>query len=78
MDFNKINIDFIIDWCKENNQVEWLKKEAAKTYYNKNGKKCKASFIQIKYAFCRQFMADIIPVAKKEDKPTMYDRIAAL
>lgn len=78
MDFNKINIDYIINWCIENKQVAWLKEEANKTYINKNGKECKASFIQIKYAFCRKFMPEIVPVAKEEKKPTMYDRIAAL
>lgn len=26
-----VNTDFIINWCKDNNQVEWLKRESAKT-----------------------------------------------
>lgn len=79
MDFKKMNIDDIIAWCKANNQVEWLKAEAAKTYIDKNGKECKISFIQIKYDFCKMFMADILPKAKapKQEK-TMYDRIAEL
>lgn len=48
MDYKKIDIDYIIDWCKANNQVEWLKETAAKkithniypkkTYIKKNGK----------------------------------------
>lgn len=48
MDFKKMDIDYIIDWCKSNNQVEWLKATAAKkithniypkkTYINKKGK----------------------------------------
>lgn len=76
--FMKIDIDYIINYCVENNKVEWLKAEAAKTFVNKNGKECKASFIQIKRAFCEEFMPDIIPRAKEEKKPTMYDRIAAL
>ena len=30
MDYKKMNIDDIINWCVANNQVEWLKAEAAK------------------------------------------------
>lgn len=30
MNYKRMNINDIIDWCKENNQTEWLKKEAAK------------------------------------------------
>ena len=29
-DFQSITIEDIIEWCKENNQVEWLKAEASK------------------------------------------------
>ena len=29
MDFMKMTIDDIIKWCQENNQVAWLKEEAA-------------------------------------------------
>lgn len=79
MDFKTMNIDDIIAWCKANNQVDWLKAEAKKTYINKNGKECPISFIQIKYDFCRMFMADIIPVAKEpKDTISMYDKIKNL
>lgn len=30
MNFKTMNIDDIIAWCKANNQVDWLKAEAAK------------------------------------------------
>lgn len=30
MNYKSMNIDDIINWCVENNQVEWLKAEAAK------------------------------------------------
>lgn len=30
MDFKTMSIEDIIAWCKDNNQVEWLKKIAAK------------------------------------------------
>lgn len=30
LNFKDMTINDIIEWCQENNQVEWLKKEAAK------------------------------------------------
>ena len=49
VDFKTCTIDDIIDWCQENNQVDWLKKEAAKivdykvypkvSYIDENGEK---------------------------------------
>lgn len=34
-DFQHITIEDIIEWCKENNQVEWLKAESRKTVEQK-------------------------------------------
>lgn len=31
MDYKTLTFEQIIEWCKANNQVEWLKKEMAKT-----------------------------------------------
>jgi beta-lactamase class D len=31
LNFKTMNIDDIINWCKQNNEVDWLKREAAKT-----------------------------------------------
>lgn len=80
MDYKKITLDFIIDWCKENKQVAWLKAKAAETITetNEDGTTTtrKISFIELKRAFCLEFMADIVPVAAK--KPTMWDKIANL
>lgn len=106
MDYKKINIDFIIDWCQENKQIAWLKAKAKETvdvkvYPRKSVVKTKAdgttyktteadktkpykiekrkiSFIQIKKDFCDEFMPEILPKAKEEDKEDMYSRIAKL
>ena len=44
--FLDINIDDIINWCKENNQLDWLLTESQKTYtvkrYTKRVKKLNA------------------------------------
>ena len=106
MDFKKIDLPFIIDWCKENKQVAWLKAKAkeeveVKVYPRKKVTKVredgttyvasvadkskpytvekqKINFIQLKRAFCEEFMPEIIPTAKEEKKPTMWDIIAEL
>lgn len=73
LDYTKMNIQDIINYCEANNQQEWLKSVALKK--KANGKK--PNFFEIKKAFCKKFMPEIIPVAKKK-APTMYDLIEAL
>jgi hypothetical protein len=67
LDYKMMNIDDIINWCKENGEVAWLKEQA----------KNKPSFFVLKKAFVGKFMPEIKPV-KKEQEPTMWERIAAL
>lgn len=106
MDYKKIDIDFIINWCQENKQVAWLKATAkekveVKVYPKKKVVKTREdgttyktqvadksqpytvekrdiTFIQLKRAFCEQFMPELIPVAKEKVKEDMYTRIANL
>jgi hypothetical protein len=77
MDYKKMNINDIIAWCVANKQVDWLKAESAKTFTTKEGKERNITFIEIKLAFAKQFMPEILPKAK-EKKPTMYELIQAL
>ena len=78
MDFKKMNLDSIIDWCKANNQVAWLKAEFAKQIPNKDGEGThEITFIELKYNFVKKFMPDLLPKAKAK-KPSMKERIAAL
>lgn len=72
LDYKNLTLDDIIEWCAENNQVDWLKRTAFK---ERNGKK--PTFFEIKKAFATKFMPEILPVAKPKAK-TMYDKIAAL
>lgn len=89
-DYKDWNIDDIIEWCQENDEVAWLKKTAAKeTEYkvyprgeNKKADKTQKprietrpiSFVQLKFEFLEKFMG----YKKKEKKQTMFDRINAL
>jgi intein-encoded DNA endonuclease-like protein len=88
MDFKTMSIDDIIAWCKANDQVEWLKAEAAKTFpikfkdedgniYVDEKKRRKISHFEIKKDFCKMFMPDIMPKKKPKAK-TMWDKIAEL
>jgi len=77
MDYKTMKLDDIINWCKANNQVAWLKAEAAKTCVNKKGETHPINFIQLKKAFVDKFMPEIAPKATKK-APTMFDKIAAL
>ena len=77
MDFKTMRIEDIIDWCKANNQVAWLKETAAKTFPLEDGAERKITFIEIKLAFVDKFMPEIAP-ARKPKKPSMYELIANL
>ena len=87
-----MKIEDIINWCKANNQVAWLKAEMAKNtpckvYPKVNGKADKSqeptieyrkiTFIQIKTDFVNAFMPELAPKAK-EKKKSMYDLVAEL
>lgn len=76
MDFKTMKIEDIIEWCKANNQVAWLKETAAKTFPTEDGTR-RITFIEIKLAFADKFMPEIAP-ARQPKKPTMYDLIANL
>lgn len=83
MDYKKMKIEDIIAWCKENNQVDWLKEIAKKTYPATNKKtgetfERKISFIEIKNEFVAKFMPELAPKATKPKKPSMWDMIDAL
>ena len=71
MNYQKMTMEDIINWCKANGEVEWLKANAL--IEDANGKK--PSYFVIKKKFCKKFMPDIMPNKKK---PNMYDIIEAL
>ena len=72
MDYMTMKFNDIVQWCKDNNQVAWLK-DAAKP--NANGKR--PTFIKLKKEFASKFMPDIMPT-KQPKAPTMYDIIDSL
>jgi hypothetical protein len=77
MNYQNMKLEDIINWCKENKQVAWLKATAAITYPTEDGGSRKITFIELKKEFAEKFMPEIMPKAK-EKKPSMYDIIAAL
>ena len=77
MDYKSMKIENIIEWCKANGQVAWLKEIAAKKIPTKDGGTRSISFIEIKVAFAQKFMPEIMPKSKPK-QPTMYELIANL
>lgn len=75
---NDIKFEDIVEYCKKNKEVEWLKEVALQEgLTNKNGKERKVSFIEIRNEFCRKFYPDLAPQPKVK-KPSMYEVIAGL
>lgn len=77
LDYMKMDIDTIIAWCKEENQVEWLKAKAAEKRIGKDGEERSISFVELKIDFCKKFMPEIMPKSKPK-APNMFEKIAAL
>lgn len=74
MEYQAIKFNDIVEYCKANNQVEWLKKTVTDFEADKGRK---ITFIELKKEFATKFMPEIAPKAK-EKKPSMYDIIASL
>ena len=81
MDYKNMKLENIINWCKENNQVDWLKeiintpipvKDDEGEYLDNRD----ITFIELKKAFVEKFMPEIKPI--KNVKPTMKEIINAL
>lgn len=73
--FMECKFEDIVDWCKANNKVDWLKDITA-DYLEANEKKM--SFLELRLAFYREFFPELAPKASKAKKPSMYDIIASL
>lgn len=77
MDYKTMKIEDIIKYCKEHNEVAWLKEIMKQTFPTADGKSRKITFIEVKLAFAQKFMPEIAP-KKKEKKPTMFELVDAL
>ena len=76
---NDITIDVIIAYCQEKKEVDWLKACASEEVApDKRGRIRKKSFIEIRKEFVVKFMPEFAPKYDHNNKPTMYDKIAAL
>lgn len=67
LNYQKMSFADIKEWCVANGKVDWLKAQ----------RKNEPTFIQLKVAFAKEFMPEIMPVAKPKG-PTMWDEIDAL
>ena len=90
--YKKMDIDYIIDWCSNNGEIQWLEEElnrkvSCKVYpRDEEGKADRTqkpeikerpiTFIQVKTDFVEKFMPELKP-PKKEKEPTMKEKLAA-
>lgn len=73
MNYKTMKFEDILAWCKQNNQIDWLKAKVNERVKDKEtGEMRDISFIEVKRAFCEMFMPNILPVAKSGRK-TMKD-----
>ena len=73
---SEYKLEHIIEWCKENDQVDWLKTEANKTVKTKSGKEIAMPFLTLRNNWARKFAPELAPKSKK--KKTMLEMINEL
>lgn len=69
-----IKFDFILDYCTENNELEWLNEVVNSTYVNDAGETKDANFPQVKKAFIEKFYPELAP-KKKANAMSMKDLV---
>lgn len=70
MNYRTMSYEDIKKYCIENKKNIWL----ADCLSGKFTSYKKPTFIQLKNLFCREFMPEIMPIAKPK-KPSMFDDI---
>ncbi len=68
-----IVIEYIENYCVENNQLDWLVKEVSKTVTDKNGKKGKIGFVSVRADFVKEFMPEISAPKPSKPKKSFHD-----
>ena len=75
---NDINLEVIIEYCKEKGEINWLKNTINEEVApDKRGRNRKKSFIELRKEFVIKFMPEFAPAGQPK-KPRMYDGINAL
>lgn len=75
---NDINLEVIIEYCKEKGEIDWLKSTINEEVApDKRGRNRKKSFIELRKEFVIKFMPEFAPSGQPK-KPSMYDVINAL
>lgn len=74
MDYKSMNINDIIDWCKANNQVEWLKAEAAKKVEYKVYPRVKGEDGKLKVDKSQPYKVEMRPISFIQIKKNFVDK----
>lgn len=72
-----VTIEHIITYCREVNEVEWLKAKVEETRTTKRGTDRKITFMEVRKDFYAKFFPAKIPEPKTK-KPTFRDKVAML
>lgn len=67
---DSIDQEFMIKYCQEHGQVEWLKEQVQKTYIDKKGKERRVSWVQVRSKFEAKFFP--------KKTTSFYDRVMGL
>lgn len=82
--YRGLTFEQVIEWCQENNQIEWLKAECERmvpveglTKKGKPRKPRKISMLEVMKNFVETFRKDLIP-EEKPKKDTFRDKVRNL
>lgn len=82
--YRGLTFDDVVEWCKENNQIDWLKAECERlipvegtTKKGKPKKARKISLLEVMKDFVETFRKDLIP-EEKPKKDTFRDLVKNL
>lgn len=69
-----VKLDHILQWCEENDQLDWLEKEASKTV-KKDGEEKPIAYIELRRRWAEKFQPDYLKKKSKKKAPTMLEKI---
>ena len=74
---NEVCLEFIVNYCKANKEVDWLKETANKFIIDKKEVERRYPFVKLRADFMNKFFPSKVK-GKAEKAPNMYDLINSL
>lgn len=70
----QIKLEHIMDWCADNNALDWLEAKASETVV-KDGVEKPITYVEVRKAWAQKYRPDLLQKKSKKKSPTMLDRI---